>query len=290
MITRIGRAGKSFFAAVGICFCLAGSIIAVPVPDWPQWGRDAGHDGASPFLGQPLKAILADVVYDPFTAQETAETVIGLLTHYAVPLIDGGDIYLASKSGRYVSCDPPGSGAPFPCGSDAWDTQVWNVKKLHWQGSALVEQWTFASDWKPEPDAGGLGGWEPVFQPVLAGDFLYVPGSGATVHKVSKPTGIATARINPFPDPDPTRYVAGGLAADAEGHVVYNAIRLDPVDPWGVDVAGGWLVKIGPDDVASKVDWSSLVSGAPKPTDLCDGSFKQTEKPWPPSPAAVPPS
>jgi hypothetical protein len=33
----------------------------------------------------------------------------------------------------------------------------------------------FASDWKPEVNGSGPGGWEPVFHPVDANTFIYVP-------------------------------------------------------------------------------------------------------------------
>ena len=74
-------------------------------------------------------------------------------------------------------------------------------------------------------------------------DYLYVPGLGGTVHKVDKTTGASLGRINPFPDIDPARYVAGGLGADASGRVVYNVLALDPLDPLA-DVRGAWLVRV----------------------------------------------
>jgi hypothetical protein len=81
---------------------------------WPQWGRDPGHTGAAPVGGQPLAAILADIVSDPFTAAETAERDGDLFVHYAAPLIEGSDLYVEFKSGAYVACDSPTSGARCP--------------------------------------------------------------------------------------------------------------------------------------------------------------------------------
>src|SRR5438094_144012 len=110
-------------------------------------------------------------------------------------------------------------------------------------------QWGGGPDHTGEAAAGGgIGGWEPVFQPVLAGDFVYVPGAGGTVFKLAKQSGAVVKRINPFGALDRTIFVAGGLAADASGSVIYNAMRLDSSDPWGADVRGAWLVKIAPDD------------------------------------------
>jgi hypothetical protein len=297
MITLFDRAGKRASrkrrpgATIGAALLiLAPALAAAQTADWPQWGRDPGHGGAAPAIGQPLEAILADVVYDPFVTAEEAESDGNLLVHYAVPLADGGDVYMTRKSGSYVSCDPPGSGVPTPCASDAWNTQVWNVTKYRWQGTALVALWTFESDWKPEPNAGGLAGWEPVFLPALEGPYLYVPGFGGTVHRVSKETGVADARLNPFTDFAGSRYVAGGLAVDPSGALVYDVMELDPSDPWFSDVVGAWLVRIAPDGTAAKADFGSLVSGEPLASDLCQGSFSRDQLPWPPSPDALPPS
>ena len=279
-------------AATAACLMLtmATSVVAAPTLGWPQWGGNPQHTSAAPVAAQPLRAILADVVYDPFAFQEIEEGGGALLVHFQAPLVDGADVYMESKSGQYVSCDPPGSGEPVPCGPGAWDRQIWNVVKFSWQNGTLLPQWTFVSDWNPEPDAGALQGFEPVFHPVLAGDFLYVPGLGGTVHKVSKSSGREVATINPFPEVDPSRYVAGGLAADAAGHVLYDAIQLDLSDPWGADVRGSWLVRVDLDDAAATADLASLVAGAPGPTDLCTGTFPNSQRPWPPSPTAVPPS
>jgi hypothetical protein len=268
----------------------AAALAALPVPDWSQWGANPQHTGFVAVPGQRLLGILADVVIDPFVPLEVAnENGDGLYVHYPVPLIEGDDVYIEVKSGKYKACDPPGSGNPFPCGAAARNSEVWNVMKLSWRNGALASQWTFASDWKPEPVQGSFD-FEPVFHPVLAGGFLYVPGFGGTVHRVSKATGLEVAALNPFADLSPARYVAGGLAADAEGRIIYNAIQLDPSDPWGTDVVGAWLVRIELDDTTTRADFASLVSEAPKPTDLCQGQFALAERPWPPSPTAVPPS
>jgi hypothetical protein len=298
MMPSFGRAGKRESlerrpgAVIGVLLLtLAPAVAAAQTADWPQWGRDPGHGGATPVVGQPLAAILAEVVYDPFVAAEEAEDRGNLLVHYAVPLADGGDVYMARKTGVYVGCPPPGSAAPIPCGPDAWDTQIWNVTKYRWQGGALAALWTFESDWKPEPNGdGGLAGWEPVFLPALAGPYLYVPGFAGTVHRVSKETGVADARLSPFTDYGGSRYVAGGLAVDPSGALVYDVMELDPSNPWGSDVVGAWLVRIAPDGTAARADFGSLVSGEPLPTDPCQTSFSRDQLPWPPSPDALPPS
>jgi hypothetical protein len=253
-------------------------------------GNGAKRQGvASAAPGQPLSAIVADLLYDPFVSLEAAESGGSLLVHYAVPLLDGASAFMEFKSGSYVPCVPAGSGSPSPCGADAWASQVWNVRKLVWDHGALATAWSFASDWKPVPAGGGVGNWEPVFHPALSGDFLYVPGVSGTVVKVSKTSGNLVARINPFGVPDNPVYVAGGLAADGAGNVYYNAIALNRANPWGSDALGAWLVRISPDGTATKASFASLVPGAPAPSAFCQTTFT-TNLPWPPSATAVPPS
>ena len=296
---RTARRGKRFLhrrlsCAAAVCAALLAAMPAAAAsaagPAWPQWGGNPEHDGLSAAAGQRLTAILADAVIDPFVPLESAEGGGDLFIHYAVALVDGSDVYIETKSGSYIPCDPPGGGEPFPCGPDARDLQIWNVTKLSWMDGALVEQWTFQSDWKPDPIGGSA--FEPVFHPALAGAFLYVPGMGGTIHKVSKATGLAASRINPFSDLSPSRFVAGGLAADADGRVVYNAIEFDPLDPWRTDVVGAWLVRVGSDDAVARVSFAQLTPGAPAGTGLCQGTFTAPayERPYPPSPTAVPPS
>ena len=277
-----GKRGGALIAC--LAFLLASTLVA---QDWPQWGGGPAHDGSTAAVAQPLQTILADIVYDPFVEAEKAEWFGGLVVHYAVPLVEGNDVYMTFKTGSYVPCNPPGSGEPAPCGRAAWNSQIWNVKKLSWRSGVLTEIWTFQSDWKPEP--ADLVIWEPVFLPVLAGGFLYVPGLGGTVFRVSKSTGSQLERINPFSGIDPSRFVAGGLAADTDGSIVYNAIGLAG-DAVGQDVTGAWLVRIAPDQVPSRVPFSALVPGAPAPTDMCRGQFSRDERPWPPTPTSVPPS
>ena len=260
-------------------------------PDWPQWGRSPGHGASAAGAGQPLGAILADFVYDPFVPAATAEAGGDLLAHYPVPLLDGGDVYMESKTGAYVSCTPRGSGQPAPCGPNAWESQIWNVQKLRWSAGALAPVWRFETDWKPEPNAGHLGGWEPVFHPALAAGFLWVPGAGGTVFRVAKDTGLGT-RLSPFGAAvDPSIFVAGGIAADAAGNIYYNAIQLDPAGPWSRDALGAWIVQVRPDGTFRRAAFASLVPNAPAATAPCERQFAAGSLlPSPPSPDAAPPT
>ena len=76
--------------------------------------------------GQPLAAILADLLYDPFVPLEAAESGGSLLVHYAVPLLDGSSAYMEFKSGSYIPCVPHGR-ALLPRGGH-WSSQIWNVR------------------------------------------------------------------------------------------------------------------------------------------------------------------
>lgn len=260
---------------------------ALAAPDgqgWSQWGQNARHTGAVAVAGQSPDAILADIVVDPFAAQQQAEWGGSLVTHYPAPIVAGGDVYMLHKSGTYVSCGPPGSGTPFPCGNTALNSQVWNIRLLRWEAGVLAAQWTFESTWKPPPFNGQ---YEPVFHAALAGDFLYVPGAGGTVFKLDRSTGEVRAQINPFGDAiDANAYVAGPLTADGNGNIYYNAIRFDPVNPWSADVTGSWLVKVTPKQLVRRVAFGALLPSAPV---LCTTTFTGGA-PFPPSPDAVPPS
>ncbi len=270
-------------------FALLLTATAAGADDWPQWGRSPQHDGSADVVAQPLDAILASVVYDPFVPAEKEESGDDLLAHYPVPLLEGDAVFLGYKTGAYRACSPPGSGQPAPCGADAWGAQIWGVRKLGWQGAALQEAWSVATDWKPVPNGPALSGWEPVFHPVLTRDYLWVPAAFGAVYQVSKDSGRIVARISPFTSGSLDVFVAGGLAADAAGNVYYDALQLAPSDPWNQDVLGAWLVKVTPAGIATVMPFSRLVAAAPGAGDACTGSFPSQSLPWPPSPAARPP-
>src|SRR5262249_33675675 len=132
---------------------------------WSQWGRSAAHQSNAGVIGQHPRNTLANFVYDPFTEDERMDGHDDLLLHYQSPLLDGDDVFMEAKSGRYTPC-PMASMPPEPrppCGSATWNLQEWNEKRFVWENGALVEKWTFKSDWHPPPDDGALRGWEPVF-------------------------------------------------------------------------------------------------------------------------------
>ncbi len=229
-----------------------------------------------------------ELTYDPFVEQEQAESGGDLLVHYQAPLADGNDVFMEFKTGAWIPCNPPGSGNPGPCGYHAWNSQVWGEKRYTFERGRLVEQWSFESDWKPEPSADGLGGWEPVFHAAVVGNFVYVPGSAGGVIKLNRADGSVAARINPFSSSN--AFVAGPLVADSAGNIYYNAIQLDlsAGAPFTTDVLGAWLVKISSDDRAATTTFASLTPGAVRAFDRCFGGFGLNQLPWPPSPNAVP--
>src|SRR5262249_5623475 len=127
-----------------------------------------------------------------------------------------------------------------------------------------------------------------VFQPAISGHDLYVPGLGGTVFRVNTATGQSEARVNPFPSVDPGRYVAGGLAVAPDGALIYNVLAISGSNP--VQSDGSWLVRVEPEGGATRVDYATLVPGAPAANDSCEGEFGEGDLPWPPTPTAMPPS
>ena len=277
---------------------------------WPQWGSNPQHTGMVSVLGQHLANKLVDIAYDPFVDQEKAEFGGELVVHEQSPIIDGNDVYMIVKSGTYNSCSPVGNwqtGAT--CGPNSWNTMVWNERRYSWEGSTLAQIWTFQSDWVPEPNAtnfgqgiAGLEGWEPVFHPADANNFIYVPGAAGTVWKIEKAGGTMVSHINALSDVNgitaANTFVAGPLSADSSGNIYYNVIEIATGSgPWDTsDVVNSWLVKISPSDAASKVTYATLVPGAPAGNSTtCPGTFASlpnaaTTLPWPPSTGSTAPS
>lgn len=262
--------------ALGLFLVRGRAVHAQGAADWPQWGRTAQHSGFSPAVGQSPSAQLADITFDPFVAQEQAEAGGDLLAHYQAPLVDGSNVLIEVKTGTYVSCQPPGSGHPFPCGPDAWNQEIWNERAYAWQGSTLVQSWNFQSDWKPEPNGGALGGWEPVFHAALGGGFVYVPGFAGSIYKLNESDGTQVAQYKPFSTDDPNTYVSGPLTIDPRGNVYYNLVKLNGTNPWGSNVQGAWLVRVTAQGVVHTASYKTLVPGAPT---TCNGRPCGSQRP-----------
>src|SRR5258708_15307997 len=127
---------------------------ALAQSNWPQWGQNPQHQGFVDVVGQSITSRLANIVYDQFVPQEQQDQGGSLLAHYQATILHENDAYMMFKSGTYTLDDGINT-------ATHWNSQIWNEKRLHWEGGALVEKWTFQSDWKPEP-ADLVGGWEPV--------------------------------------------------------------------------------------------------------------------------------
>ena len=267
--------GIVFFA--GLIFG-AGQVIEAArlnqetTPDWAQWAHTPQHSAATSAFGQIPRKQLADITFDPFVKQEQAESKGeakgDLLVHYQVPLVDGNQVFLEYKTGAYDSCDPPGSGHPYPCGPNAWDTEIWNERAFIWTNGSLVASWNFQSDWKPEPNSGahgrgiGLYGWEPVFHAAVWNGFVFVPGFSGSIYKLKESDGTLVGHYTPF-GTDPNTFVSGPLTVDKSGNVYYNVLALDATKPWVADVRGAYLVKLTPQGAVKNVSYSDLVQGDP---------------------------
>ncbi|HVP60763.1 MAG TPA: hypothetical protein VMT11_09405 [Myxococcaceae bacterium] len=258
--------------------------------DWAQWGQNWAHTGQACVPGQGFGRVLGTVTFDPFVPQEVEEAggLFGrddLFAHYASPLIVGDDLYMAVKSGVYVSCSPPGTlGNPAPCGFDAWDQQSWTVKHLAWESGTLTPKQSFPSSWKPPPWR-VVAGWEPVFQPAIHDQVVWVPGAEGTVIRLDRQLGTTQA-VNPFGDSNPNRYITGPLVIDADGTLLYNVIELDALMPQSAD-ARGYLVRVPTSGAPTKVLYQSIVAGAPAASDQCPYSFSAAHISGP-YPATVP--
>jgi len=263
-----------FILCFGAFLCTGWRVVPVAgvhaqtQPAWPQWARTPQHTGSTPAVGQSPNSLLADITFDPFVSQEQAETYGDLLAHYQVPLVDGTKVFLEVKSGIYVSCNPPGSGQPYPCGPDAWNREIWNERAFEWHNGTLKQSWNFQTDWKPEPNSGaggsgvGLYGWEPVFHAVMSDGYIFVPGFSGSIYKVRQSDGTLVAHYKPFGS-DANTFVSGPLTVDHRGNLYYNAVALDATNPWTVDVRGAYLVKISRAGTVRMVNYSALVQGSP---------------------------
>ena len=268
-------------SAIVMCSVLLGTGLAAGAQQWPQWGQNSRHTGTSTAVGQSANNILDEVTFDPHATEEQNDPIAtpDLLVHYQAPLIDGNDVYMEFKTGTYTSIT-------------SWETQIWNEKRLRWQGGHLNTIWSFESDWKPVPYSKYATGpaWEPVFHAALAGSFIYVPGAGGTIFKLNKSNGSQVARINPFGSIDNDTFTTGPLTADASGNIYYNVMKLVHGEAWHADVVGAWLVKVTPAGTATTATYASLNPGAPAGNDKCPGVFNVNQLPWPPAPDAVAPT
>jgi hypothetical protein len=268
---------RRWFAIGLVIVAAAGgaAITAAVAPSWPQWGQNPQHTGFLNVKGQDLNRIVANIVYDPLVPKEQNLNGGDLLVHYQVPLVDGNDVYMESKSGSYSK--------------GSYATQSWHQNQFSWVGGVLTKIWTFDSDWVAPGSQSDF--WEPVYHAVLANGFVYDPGLGGTIFKLNKTDGSVVRRINPFETIDPNTFTVSPLTTDALGNVYYNALKvLNGGNQFlSKDAVDSWLVKVGPDDSVQVVSYTALLAGkVPAPSDLCYATFATSQLPWPPSPDAIP--
>jgi outer membrane protein assembly factor BamB len=232
---------------------------------------------------------------DPFVADEVADAdAFGwgptLLARSSTPLIVGDDVYLQKKFGPYTPCSTVGP--TDPCGSDLWDEQTWGVAAYRWVGSDLVKQWERTTSWHPVGGAGLSQQWEPLFQPVIVGDYIYLPEGNGRISKISRATGQQLALIGSPLDGgtgDIDTHVSSALSADRNGNVFYTVIALTPGQHPTANPRESWLVKVAPSDVMSSATIQSITTVDP----LCALPFRfttpPTPLPWPPAPGAIGP-
>jgi hypothetical protein len=259
--------------ATALLVCAAASAAFAA---WPQFGRDPQHTGSTPVTAQSLGKVLAQIVMDPFVSDEISPGG-SLFVHYAAPLIDGNELFVELKSGSF---------------NGDWETQSWAVQSFQWTGNQLVARWIAASDWKPVPPGAFGNGptFEPVFQPILANDSMYMPGFGGSILRVNRSNGQILERLGAALPLDADTYVSGPLAADSIGNIYYNVIAFSPGQPWTADVRDAWLTKVTPAGQTSLVHYNAITTGTPEATAGCLGAFNDGALPWPPAPGAVPPS
>ena len=258
---------------------------ANPCTGWAQWSQGDSHSGQVCVAGQTPARVLLSTQVDPFAGIET-ELDGALLVHYAVPLVVGDDVYLTRKLGTYsLPCQPTADGSEQACHS--WDSQIWTEELWHWSDEGKLEfQWSVGSDWKPVPSE--ISQSEPLFQPVVVGDNLYLPGGDGELIRVDRHTGIVQATLATPSMFAPEAYVTGPLVADKSGNVYYNVVSfLDP-QPANTD-ARGYLVRVATDDSFVAKSYDELVPTAPKGM-TCHTTFQamdpQPDLPWPPPPNA----
>src|SRR5262249_28353989 len=98
---------------------------------------------------------------------------------------------------------------------------------------------------------------------------------GGTVIKINRTNGKLIRRFNPFGSGlNSEIFSAGPLTLDSAGNIYYNAMQMNPADPWHIDIINAWLVKIQPDGHISKVSFHTLTPTAPSANSLCETPFE----------------
>jgi hypothetical protein len=235
---------------------------------------------------------------DRFVSQERADARArgwsgALLARQMTPLTVGEQVYVDFKSG-YTACADVAPGEP--CSSSAWDSVTRQVRSYSWIGDQLSSEpdWVYISSWVP-PTRHFVEEWEPLFQPAIYGDFIYIPEANGRVAKVRRTDGV---RVHLYDNPDGLDgfpqfdyRVSSPITAAPNGDIFYSAISTDPATP--SRIRNSWYLKGKNDGAGSLQLWPVSWMVAP-PAGGCQGTFRDAipvpALPWPPSPTAVAPS
>jgi hypothetical protein len=203
-----------------------------------------------------------------------------------------GDQVIVSYKGNEANTDyTPCStvGPTDPCGPDLWDERVYGLRAYAWGGDRrLTLVWEYATDWTP-PGINVLSqSWEPVFQPVIAGNFVYVQEGRGQISKIDRSTGLAVATYTSPQSTDLT-YVMAPPAVAPDGTVYFTSSTLNAADPYTAD--GSWLTKVSPDGSKLVKNVNDVVADRPAQCRLFFSlSSPRPALPWPPAPGALAPS
>lgn len=210
-----------------------------------------------------------------------------LLTRQGQPLIVGDDVYVTWKGGNYTPCDTVGP--VDPCGPDLWDERIYGVRAYRWGGdNRLTLQWEHASTWVP-PGINVLSqSWEPVFQPVIAGNYIYVPEGHGQIGKIDRATGITVATLT-SPEATSLTYVAGPPAVTPEGVVYFTSFTLNSADPYTAD--NSWITRVAADGTKIVKNVNQVALNQPLRCRLFFSlASPRPAFPWPPAPGALAPT
>src|SRR4051794_472545 len=100
---------------------------------WSQFAGNPKHTGNAAVVAQPLGHVMANVVHDPLAPSEIDANSGELFIHYAVPLLDGDDVFMAFKGVIVRGPLPP--------------LTVWGVRRFHWENGQLATKWATLTDW-----------------------------------------------------------------------------------------------------------------------------------------------
>ncbi len=254
---------------LAMCAACGDNAAFAPEPhcdEWRQWGGNAAHTGQSCAAGQPLERVLADVVIDPLAAQEEKDGQGDLVIHFQAPLVAGDAVYVETKGGTYTPCDRKDPKLPPDCFAPdelyRLHSETWSEVRYSWHDGTLAADWSFTSDWTPEP----MLGFEPVFHPVIAGDTIAIPGAAGSVWVLDAATGKLVRHVEPRGF-DADTYVEGPIT-ERGGTLYYNALALDHDNTWNAPVRA-WLVSVDGDGTVRTASYADLVPGAPAANDGC---------------------